>query len=230
MNRRAAAVAELEARIDHAFTDRALLERALTHASAAQGKRGMEDNERLEFLGDRVLGLIIAEALFGRDAAADEGALSKRLHTLVDKSSCAAVARAIGLDEAVRLPGGEPQARQNDTILADAAEALIAALYLELGYEGVRAVVLRLWSDALARPIDTTAANPKSELQEWAAALKRPLPRYRVVSRSGADHAPTFAVEVQVDGFEPATAQGKSRQEAEKFAAQALLQRERSHD
>jgi ribonuclease III len=227
MNRRAAAVAELEARIGYAFTDRALLERALTHASAAQGRRGLEDNERLEFLGDRVLGMVIAEALCRHDSAADEGDLSKRLHTLVDKTTCAAVARAIGLDEAVRLPGGEPQARQNDTILADACEALIAALYLELGYENARAVVLRLWAEALARPIDTASANPKSELQEWAASLKRALPRYRVLSRQGADHAPTFTVEVQVDGFEPATALGKSRQEAEKSAAQALLQRER---
>jgi len=227
LNRRTAAVAELQQRIGHVFQDAALLERALTHASAAAGKRGVEDNERLEFLGDRILGMVVAEALFGRDPGADEGDLSKRLHALVDKSTCAEVARAIGLGDAVRLPGGDLQARQNDSIIADACEALIAALYLELGWEGARAVVLRLWADALARPFIGVVANAKSELQEWAASLQRPLPRYRVISREGPDHAPTFRVEVQVEGFEPASALGKSRQEAEKSAAQALLHRER---
>jgi len=227
MNKRAAAVADLERRIGHVFNDRALIERALTHASAAHGRRGVNDNERLEFLGDRVLGMIVAEALIGADAAADEGDLSKRLHTLVDRSTCAAVAQAIGLGPALRVPGGEPHARENETILADACEALIAALYLELGYPGARAVVLALWAEALAKPVDQATANPKSELQEWAASLKRPLPRYRVLTRDGPDHAPTFTVEVHIDGFEPASAVGKSRQDAEKSAAQALLQRER---
>jgi ribonuclease-3 len=227
MNRRAAAVADLERRIGHVFKDRALIERALTHASAAQGRRDLQDNERLEFLGDRVLGMVIAEALVGADLAADEGDLSKRLHGLVDRTTCAAVAHKIGLPGAIRLPAGEPQARENETILADACEALIAALYLELGYPGVRAVVLGLWAEALSRPVDPLAANPKSELQEWAAALKRPLPRYQVVAREGPDHAPTFTVAVEVEGFPPAQARGKSRQEAEKSAAQALLQRER---
>lgn len=227
MNRRAAAVAQLQQRIGHVFEDGALLERALTHASAAAGKRGLQDNERLEFLGDRVLGMVVAEALYGGDPGADEGDLSKRLHALVDKATCAEVGKAIGLADAVRLPSGDQQARHNDTIVADACEALIAALYLELGWEGCRAVVLRLWADALARPFIGVVANAKSELQEWAATLQRPLPRYRVISRDGPDHAPTFRVEVQVDGFEPISAQGRSRQEAEKLAAQALLQRER---
>ena len=227
MNRRAAAVTDLESRIGHVFKDRALIERALTHASAVQGRRGVLDNERLEFLGDRVLGLVIAEALAGADSLANEGDLSKRLHVLVDRGTCAEVAQQIGLGAAIRVPGGEPHARQNETILADACEALIAAVYLELGYEGARQVVLRLWAEALARPVDQTTANPKSELQEWAASLKRPLPRYKVVARDGPDHAPTFTVEVEVEGLPSAAARGKSRQEAEKLAAQALLQRER---
>jgi ribonuclease-3 len=228
MNKRADAVVDLESRIGHVFKDRALLERALTHASAAQGKRGVQDNERLEFLGDRVLGMVIAEALVTADLAADEGDLSKRLHSLVDRSTCAAVAQEIGLSAAIRLPPGEPHARENETILADACEALIAALYLELGWTAARTIVLALWADALARPVDPFAANPKSELQEWAAALKRPLPRYSVVSREGPDHAPTFTVAVEVEGFPAARAVGRSRQEAEKLAAQALLQRERT--
>ena len=227
MNRRAAAVADLERRIGHVFSDRALIERALTHASAVQGRRGVLDNERLEFLGDRVLGLVIADALTTADGGASEGDLSKRLHALVDRATCAEVAQAIDLGPAIRLPGGEPQARHNETILADACEALIAALYLELGWERARAIVLDLWRDALARPIDQTTANPKSELQEWAAALKRPPPRYRIQSREGPDHAPTFVVEVQVEGFDAVAAPGKSRQEAEKAAAQALLKKER---
>lgn len=227
MNRRSVAVDDLQRRLGYDFKDRALLERALTHASAVQGKRGLEPNERLEFLGDRVLGLVVAEALMKDDRCADEGDLSKRLHVLVDKGTCAAVAREIGLGPALRVTGGEALARQNDTILGDATEALIAALYVELGWEGAREVVLRLWEPHLSQPIDAISANPKSELQEWAAALRRPLPDYRVVSREGADHAPTFTVEVQVEGFDPATARGRSRQEAEKAAAQSLLQRER---
>lgn len=226
-NRRAAAIEELERSLGHSFQDRVLLERALTHASAIQGKRDLEANERLEFLGDRVLGLVVAEALMADDRCADEGDLSKRLHVLVDKATCAAVAREIGLGPALRLPGGEPRARDNETILADAAEAVIAALYLELGWDAARPLVLALWADHLAAPIDSVSANPKSELQEWAAALRRPLPLYRVVDRQGPDHAPTFTVEAAVEGFEPVLAKGRSRQEAEKAAAQALLQRER---
>src|SRR5436190_9303447 len=217
MDKRAAAVAELERRLGHSFSDRELLERALTHASAGQGARKLPDNERLEFLGDRVLVLVIAGELMARDAEADAGDLSKRLHRLVSGESCARAARLLALGEALRLPGGETRrgARQQDTILADACEAVIAAVYIEVGLEKAAQIVLRLWGPLLAETVDEAAANPKSELQEWAAARGKPPPAYRLVSRSGPDHQPLFTIEAQIEGANPAAATGGSRQAAE---------------
>jgi ribonuclease-3 len=230
MNRRVAAIKALETRLGYAFVDRALLERALTHASAAGGSARIESNERLEFLGDRVLGLMIADALVGRDAEANVGDLSKRLHVLVSGDVCAQVARAIGLGDALRLQGTAPGAggRENATILADACEALIAALYIELGLERTSSIVLALWDRFLNEPLDLGLINPKSELQEWAAARGHAQPAYRVLARSGPDHRPVFTVEVSLASFAPVTAEGGSVRVAEKAAALALLARERS--
>jgi ribonuclease-3 len=230
MNRRLAAIEALEKRLGYAFGDRELLERALTHASATGGSARIESNERLEFLGDRVLGLIIADALVGRDEAANVGDLSKNLHVLVSGEICAQVARAVGLGDALRLQGAPPAqgGRDNTTILADACEALIAALYLELGLERTTSIVLTLWDRFLSEPIDLGAINPKSELQEWAAASGHSQPVYRVLARSGPDHRPEFTVEVSVGSFPPVTAGGGSVRIAEKAAALALLTRERS--
>ena len=229
MDRRAAAVEDLERLLGYVFVDRALLDRALTHASASGGPSKIADNERLEFLGDRVLGLIIAEALVGRDAAASVGGLSKQLHVLVSGESCARVARSLGLGAALRLQGAHPAngARENPTILADAAEALIAALYLETGLERVTSVVLNLWAPLLDEPLDLERVNPKSELQEWAAAHGRSQPVYRVLSRAGPDHRPVFTVEVAIDKAASSAAEGGSLRAAEKAAALALLRRER---
>jgi len=225
MDRRAAAVAELESRLGYRFTDRALLERALTHASVGNG---VADYERLEFLGDRVLALVIAETLLALDGAADAGPLSKRLHVLVSREACAEVGRALGVGPALRLPGGETRrgAREQIRFLADACEALIGAVYLEAGLEVVRERVLALWRKLLESPHDERTANPKSRLQEWAAAAGRGAPAYRLVSRSGPDHAPVFIVEAAVAGAAPASASAGSRQAAEKAAALALLGRE----
>lgn len=225
MDRRAAAVADLESRLGHVFTDRALIERALTHASVG---RGAADNERLEFLGDRVLALVVAEALLEREPAADAGALSKRLHVLVAREACAEVGRALGVGPALRLPGGETRrgAREQTRFLADACEALIGALYLDAGLERARALVLTAWATLLAAPHDERAANPKSRLQEWAVAAGRGAPAYRLVSRTGPDHAPSFTVEVAIAGAPPARARAGSRQAAEKAAALALLAQE----
>jgi ribonuclease-3 len=223
---RAAVLAALERRLGHAFADRALLERALTHASKlGLGRSGVRHNEGLEFLGDRVLGLSIAEALYARNPEADPDALNKRFAFLVSRDGCAEVARAIGLDEAIDVPKFQGL-RRNDTALADACEALLAAVFLDAGFETARKVVLGLWAEMLERPIDFTAANPKTALQEWAQGQGRPLPRYEVVAREGPDHAPRFTVQAAVEGYEPVTAAGRSRQEAEKAAAQALLKRE----
>jgi ribonuclease-3 len=225
MDRRAAAVAALEARLGHVFADRGLLERALTHASVGGAA---PDNERLEFLGDRVLALVMAEALLARDPAADAGPLSKRLHVLVSREACADVGRALGVGPALRLPGGETRrgARDQTRFLADACEALIGALYLDAGLELARERVLAAWTPILERPHDERSANPKSRLQEWSVAGGRGAPAYRLVERKGPDHAPLFTVEVSVAGTPPAIASAGSRQAAEKAAALALLQRE----
>jgi ribonuclease-3 len=225
MDRRIAAIADLEARLGYRFKDRALLERALTHASVGMGAA---DNERLEFLGDRVLALVMAETLLARDLAAGAGALSKRLHLLVSRDTCAAVGQALGVGAALRLPGGETRrgAREQARFLADACEAVIGALFLDAGLEAARERVLALWAQLLDAPHDERSANPKSRLQEWAAASGRGAPIYRLISRSGPDHAPVFTVAAAIDGASPAQASAGSRQAAEKAAALALLERE----
>jgi len=225
MDRRAAAITELEGRLGHVFRDRALLERALTHSSVGNG---VADNERLEFLGDRVLALVIAESLLTLDPEAEAGPLSKRLHVLVSREACAEVGRGLGIGLALRLPGGETRrgAREQARFLADACEALIGALFLEAGLEVARERVLAAWSDLIDSPHDERIANPKSRLQEWAVAAGRGAPAYRLVSREGPDHAPQFTVEVRIDGAAAASAVAGSRQAAEKAAALALLERE----
>jgi ribonuclease III len=223
---RAAAVAALEARLGYVFADRALLEQALTHASTqSQGRSDVRHNERLEFLGDRVLGLTIAEVLYESLPDGDPALLTRRLNYLVSREVCAEVARAAGVDQAFAVQK-EAGLRKNDTALSDTCEAVIAAVYVEAGFARAREVVLGLWSGALARPFDATAVNPKTALQEWAQAAGRPLPVYHVVARVGPPHAPVFTVDAVVEGHEPARATGRSRQEAEKAAAQALLKRE----
>ncbi|MFN4287635.1 MAG: ribonuclease III [Brevundimonas sp.] len=230
MTSRPEAAAALEQRLGHAFREPRLLRQALTHASVAEGDpRGPADNQRLEFLGDRVLGLAIAAALFARHGDADEGALSQRLHSLVDKSACARVAESLGLGEALRLSAAETRTggRRKEGILADAMEAVIAAVYLDGGFEAARALVERAWADELARaPQAGAVMNPKSALQEWSQARSLDIPVYEVIARDGPDHAPRFVVEARIRTLEPARGEGGSRQAAEKDAALNLLRRE----
>ena len=225
---RTEAVAALEARVGHPFRDRELFERALTHASVGEGTRRVRDNERLEFLGDRVLGLLAAEHVTEFYPAVREGALNTKLVALVNKGACARVARRIGLGPALRLAPGETKTggREKDTILGDACEALLGALYLDGGLEAARLLFAREWAEEFAALDTPRVEDPKSQLQQWALQAKRQLPIYRVVDRTGPDHAPAFLVEVKVDHLPPATAEGKSHQEAEKAAALAMLQRE----
>jgi ribonuclease-3 len=219
----------VQARLGHEFADPALLERALTHASVAGLGARVTNNERLEFLGDRVLGLAMAETLMGADASAQAGDLSKRFAALVSKSACARVARDLGLGDALRLAGSETHrgGRDHEAILGDACEAVIAALYLELGFEGAAAHVRRLWAPLLAEPMDPSDLNPKSALQEWAAARRRAAPIYREVSRTGPAHAPAYIVEVTV-GSESAQGGGGSLHAAQIAAARALLERQKA--
>jgi len=235
LNQRQTAISQLEGRLGYVFNDKALIDRALTHASIGEGARTvkggrMHDNERLEFLGDRVLGLLTAESLLERDAAAREGDLAVQLNALVNGETCAAVARAMSLGEALRLSGGETRTggREKASILADACEAVMAAIYLDGGLEPAREVFRHFWAEAAASLDTVRAKDPKTALQEWAQGFGKPLPLYRIVSREGPDHAPRFVVEVIVVDYAPATGAGPSRQAAEKAAAQALLDREQA--
>ena len=229
VNRRLAAIEALECCLGHRFVDRNLLERALTHASASHGARKAPDNERLEFLGDRVLGLVMAHHLMLQNEDATAGMLSKRLAGLVSRQACARAARLASLGAALRLQGGETKrgARDHETILADACEAVIAALYLELGLERAGRIVLALWRPLLDESVDPLGADPKSALQEWAAASDLPPPVYGVVSRTGPDHEPTFIVEVGVGDGVRAVGLGGSLQSAQKAAALTFLTRQR---
>jgi ribonuclease-3 len=227
-DRRKAAKDALLARLGYRFNDPDLFERALTHASTTGGTvKKVRDNERLEFLGDRVLGLAIADRLTEAFPTADEGELSRRLHALVRREACAEVAREMGLGEALRLAPGESNTggRDKATVLGDACEALIAAVYRDGGTGAARALIDRFWGPRLHQDA-ADAKDAKSALQEWAQGQGRGIPQYEVVRRSGPDHAPRFTVQVAVGRADPAVAEGSSRQDAEKAAAAALLQRE----
>ena len=229
-NKRVLAVQTLTANLGYQFQNPQLLEHALTHSSVGEGggHKAPADNERLEFLGDRVLGLLVADRLIRDYPEADEGKLSARLHSLVDKSACARVGERLGVGDALRLSAGETKTggRRKAGVIADAVEAILAAVFRDGGLEAARGVFERAWATEFATPAQPAIVNPKSALQEWAQGQGRPLPTYTVVKRTGSDHAPTFTVEAVVNGYEPATATGKSRQEAEKAAAVALLKRE----
>ena len=224
-DRRKAAVAALEQGLGHRFADRELLDRALTHSSAGEGARKVRHNERLEFLGDRVLNLLAAERLMELYPEEREGELTKRMHALISGETCARVAGRIGLSDALRLSGGESRrgGRANATILGDACEALLAALYRDAGLETTREVFARIWAEEFDAAEAAAGSNPKSELQEWAAQRRLPQPAYEILSRSGPPHAPTFEVEVRVGELGPARGRGGSRQHAEKAAAEAFV-------
>jgi ribonuclease-3 len=228
MNARADAVERLERRLGYLFIDRALLERALTHSSAIGGGGKARDNEVLEFLGDRVIGLLAAERLADLHPDAPEGELSPRLSAVVSGKACAEVGRRMGLGAALRLAGSETKGggRDKPSILADATEAVMAALYLDGGLAVARAVFLDLWAETFDDLGADMPRDPKTALQEWAQGLGRPLPAYAVIARTGPDHRPIFTVSVTVDGLDLATGRGPSRQEAEKAAAAVLLARE----
>ena len=225
MNARVQAAEALEQHIGHVFADRELFERALTHSSVGGGARRIGSNERLEFLGDRVLNLCVAEHIMRLCPDYAEGELSKAMSVLVDYRSCAEVARDVGLPDALRFDASATKvgARRNERVLGDACEALIAALYLDGGLDSARAFFLQFWAEEFERLHEPRTKDPKTQLQEWAQGRGLPLPAYKVVEREGPDHAPAFTVEVAVQGFAPEQAKGRSRQEAEKAAAEAML-------
>lgn len=221
-------LAALEARIGHVFGNRALLTQALTHSSFDDGRDRNGDNQRLEFLGDRVLGLFAAERLCERFEAAREGGLAPRLNELVSRKTCARVARQMELGPALRLGKSEFRAggADKESILGDACEALIAAIYLDAGVDVARAFFDRWWAEELAA-VTAKPKDPKSALQEWAARKGLGQPAYVLSERGGPDHRPVFRVTVTLGPLAPATGEGGSKQEAERAAAGALLAREK---
>ncbi len=226
---RAAARQSLEGRLGYAFKDENLLDLALTHASAAEdGDVRLGSYQRLEFLGDRVLGLAIAEMLFAQYKDTPEGELSQRLSELVSAETCAEIAVAMDLGAAVKLGPGEARSggRKRKSMLADVCESVIAAVYLDGGIDEAKALIGRFWSDRVVNP-RRPLRDGKTALQEWAASLGLGTPDYRQTERAGPDHNPMFRVEVVVKGYEPAVGEARTKRTAEKAAAIAFLTRER---
>jgi ribonuclease-3 len=211
-----------QTRIGHEFANPALLVRAVTHSSVGTPNR--EDNQRLEFLGDRVLGLVMSEALLQDDLDASEGQLAPRFNALVRKETCADVARDIDLGSVLRLGRSEMLSggRRKQALLGDAMEAVIAAVYRDAGFTAARDVVLRLWGERIAR-VEADARDPKTALQEWAQARGMKPPKYLELSRDGPDHAPVFTIAARLENGDQAHASAGSKRQAEQAAAQALL-------
>lgn len=226
---RGAAVAELAGVLGHRFRDALLLTEALTHSSAA-GVDGTRSYERLEFLGDRVLALVIADVLLGKFPDEAEGLLARRHVALVRREALARVADAIALGRYLNLATGESDTtRDLMSLKADALEAVMGALYLDGGLNAASAFIERHWAPLIAE--DThPPRDPKTSLQEWAQARALPLPRYEEVARAGPDHAPHFTVRVSVKGQAPGQASGRSKRAAEQEAAANLLATISEHD
>lgn len=212
-------------RTGHVFADLGLAQRALNHASAL--RPGLESNERLEFVGDRVLGLLVAELLYETYADATEGELSIRLNALVRAETCAAVGEAIDLLPLIRAESRlkHQSVRNANKVIADVVEALIAAIYLDGGLEAARAFVRRFWSDRAGQGLHAIR-DPKTLLQEFSAKQSKAIPIYSVESVEGPDHEPRFTVRVEVPGFAPERGEGRSKQGAQTRAAEAFLRRE----
>jgi ribonuclease-3 len=223
-----AATLAIEERIGHKFADTNLLVTAMTHVSALKPsrKRG-ESYQRLEFLGDHVLGLIVSDMLYRSFPNADEGEMSKRLADLVRKESCADVAKSLGLTDDIKLGavGAGAGARLRKSVLGDICEAVIGAVYLDGGYQAASEFVERNWTERMKKPRQPLR-DPKTVLQEWAQGKGLPTPVYREVERTGPHHDPQFRVAVDLPGLAPAEGVGGSKRAAEKVAASVMIERE----
>jgi ribonuclease-3 len=224
MRRKAKDRAALEDKIGYEFADKALLERAVTHISALSGGNRANSYQRLEFLGDHVLGLVISDMLYRAFPKANEGELSRRLADLVRKETCAEVARAMDLGPALKLGSSESNSggRLRTTILGDACEALVGAAFIDGGYEAADALVARFWKERMLKPM-RPLRDPKTMLQEWAQARALPTPAYQELARTGPHHKPKFSVAVVLPGRPPAEGIGTSKRAAEQAAAAAML-------
>ncbi len=215
---------DFQDRLGHEFADPALLVRAVTHSSMMTANR--DDNQRLEFLGDRVLGLVMADALLKADKSASEGQLAPRFNALVRKEACADVARQIDMGSVLKLGRSEMKSggRRKDALLADAMEAVIAAVYLDAGYGAAEAMVIRLWGPRITE-VKSDARDAKTALQEWAQARGEAPPQYIEVARDGPDHQPMFTIEVRLASGAHEQAVAGSKRHAEQAAASALLEK-----
>jgi ribonuclease-3 len=220
----------LEGKIGHKFAEQALLERALTHISALSGGGPQSRSgsyQRLEFLGDHVLGLVVSDMLYQAYPRANEGELSQRLADLVRKETCAEVGREMDLGPELKLGNSESHAggRARITILGDACEALIGAVFLDGGYGAAQKMIERFWKDRMDRPL-RSLRDAKTMLQEWAQARGLPTPSYSELSRTGPQHSPKFKIAVTLPNRPPAEGVGSSKRAAEQAAAAAMLSRE----
>ncbi|MDR6267234.1 MULTISPECIES: ribonuclease III [Rhodobacterales] len=218
----AAELREFSVRLGHDFSDPEVLIQAVTHSSLSSATRS--DNQRLEFLGDRVLGLVIAEALSDRDPTASEGLMAPRFNALVRKETCADIARDLDLGAALKMGRSEmiSGGRRKQAILADAMEAVIAAVYRDAGFDVARALILRLWDSRIDAAKDD-ARDAKTTLQEWAQARGMKPPQYVEVGRTGPDHAPMFEIEAQLSNGLSGQGSAESKRNAQQEAAKAVL-------
>ena len=220
---------KLEARLGYTFADPELLDRALTHSSAiAPAKRIAQSYQRLEFLGDRVLGLVVADMLYRRFPKATEGDLSRSLNALVRKETCAAIARELGLGPELNLGDSEAKTggAEKEAILGDVIEAVLGAVYIDGGLGPAAEIIERLFGEH-GGSLGTDRADAKTTLQEWAQGRGLEPPLYEEVERTGPDHAPEFTIAVKLGQFDPLTASGPSKKLAEHKAAEAFLIREK---
>lgn len=224
MKREPKEFAKLEARIGYVFADRDLLATALTHSSYGDGRRKEPDNERLEFLGDRVLGLLTAEMLY-EESGASEGGMARKLNALVRKETCADIARDLNISAALLMSKSEEKQKGRDktSILGDACESLMAAIYLDGGLEAARQFYRTHWHDRITKILQRSDKDPKTALQEKVSAAKIDPPVYELLSRSGPDHRPKFVVSVTVTGKRSGVGEGSSKKTAERMAASDLL-------
>ncbi len=214
---------EFEERLGYKFKNPSPLLEAVTHPSMTSPRR--RDNQRLEFLGDRVLGLVISDALLKEDHDASEGLLAPRFNALVRKECCAEVAEEIDLGSVIKLGRSEMLSggRRKKTLLGDAIEAVIAAVFLDGGFEAAQTVVLRHWNSRISE-VKALERDPKTELQEWAQSCGFPPPKYSLMSRTGPDHQPIFMIEARLENGLAVEASAGNKRDAEKTAATALLQ------
>lgn len=219
-------LASLETALGYRFKDHAILLSALTHSSLGSRAVGSNRFDRLEFLGDRVIGLVVAELLLAQFPEDGEGDIARRHARLVNRDSLARLARAIDLGRYLQLSTGEAQSggRENPAVLADAFEAVAAALYRDGGVESAQTFLTVQFAPLIAE-VAVPPRDPKTALQEWAQARGLSLPIYRTVEMSGPAHRPLISVEVRIDGLPPQSAEGPSRRAAEQAAAAALLAR-----